>query len=160
MFPWSVSKADRAVVFYRISKCLPRVCRLESRGEDTHCKASPHPAAPSGPGFAPESRERVRISPCRCSNDVLACFRLEINQLSSSITVNTGTACRGFLFNILLSVVTMSPKNTLEDDIFVQLTGYKFSLRQLCKCVIFPRALHLKQMHKIIKTRMDLFITT
>ena len=54
----------------------------------------------------------------------------------------------------------MSPKNTLEDDIFVQLTGYKFSLRQLCKCVIFPRAFHFKQMYKIIKTSMELFTTS
>lgn len=77
-----------------------------------------------------------------------------------SMTVNTGAACKGFLFNILLNVVTMSPKNTLEDDIFMQLTSYKFPLRQLSKCVIFPRALHFKETHKIIKTSMNLFIAT
>jgi len=91
---------------------------------------------------------------------MLAFFHLERNKLFSSITVNTGTACKEFLFNVLLNVVTMSPKNTLEDDIFVQLTGYKFSLRQLCKCVIFPRAFHFKQMYKIIKTSMELFTTS
>lgn len=82
------------------------------------------------------------------------------NKLFSSITVNTGTACKGFLFNILLNVVNMTPKNTLQDDNFMQLTSYKFSLRQLSKCVIFLRAFHFKQMRKIIKTSMDLFITT
>lgn len=100
------------------------------------------------------------VSLCRCSNDVLAFFHLERNKLFSSITVNTGAACKGFLFNILLNVVTMSPKNTLEDDIFMQLTSYKFSPRQLCKCVIFPRTFHFKQMCKIIKRSLDLFITT
>lgn len=54
----------------------------------------------------------------------------------------------------------MSPKNTLEDDIFMQLTSYKFPLRQLCKCVIFTTALHFKEMHKTIKTSMNLFIAT
>lgn len=102
----------------------------------------------------------MHISLCRCSNDVLAFFHLERNKLFCIITANTGTACTGFLFNILLNVVTMSPKNTLKDDIFMQLTSYKFSLRQLCKCVIFPRAFHFKQMCKIIKTSMDLFVTT
>lgn len=102
----------------------------------------------------------MHISLCRCSNNVLAFFHLESNKLFCIITVNTGTACAGFLFNILLNVVAMSPKNTLEDDIFMQLTSYKFSLRQLCKCVIFPRAFHFKQMCKIIKTSMDLFVTT
>lgn len=100
------------------------------------------------------------ISLCRCSNDVLSFFHLERNKLFSSITVSLCTACKGFLFNVLLNVVTMSPKNTLEDDIFIQLTSYKFSLGQLCKCVIFPRAFHFKQMRKIIKTSMDLFRTT
>lgn len=104
--------------------------------------------------------EKGCVSLCRCSNDVLAFFHLERNKLFSSITVNTGTACKGFLFNILLNVVTMSPKNTLEDDIFMQLTSYKFSLWQLCKCVIFPRAFNFKQMCKIIKRSMDLFKTT
>lgn len=83
---------------------------------------------------------------------------MKVHKLLNSITVNTGRASKGFLFNILLNVVTVSPKNTLEDDIFMQLTSYKFSLRQLCKCMIFPRAFHFKQMHEIIKTSIDLFI--
>lgn len=127
---------------------------------DALCNASPYPHWTSQGRICSIIMEKMCISLCRCSNDVLAFFHLEGNKLFSSITVNTSTACKEFLFNVLLNVVTMSPKNTLEDDIFMQLTSYKFSLRQLCKCVIFPRAFHFKQMCKIIKTSMDLFITT